>query len=237
VSDRVTIAQRFRGPPDSANGGYTCGLLARFLDAPVAAVSLRAPPPLERPLEIVGDGDRVEMRDGDTLVAEAEALDGLDLEPPPPVAFEDAAAASRRSPLFERHPFPTCFVCGPEREPGDGLRVHPGPVTGSDLVAAPWTPDRGLADEDGRIPSEIEWAALDCPSGNALMMTSSLLEMPVLARLATRLVAPVEPGADHVAVGWPLGVEGRKAHSGSALFTADGELVGMGRALWIDLKR
>jgi hypothetical protein len=237
VSERVTIASRFRGPPDSANGGYTCGLLARFIDAPAAEVSLRGPPPLERPLEVVRDGGRVEMRDAETLVAEAEGLDGLDLEPPPPVAIEDARAASARSPLFDRHPFPTCFVCGPEREPGDGLRVHPGPVEGRDVVAAPWTPDESLATDDGSIPPEIEWAALDCPSGNALMMTSYALQMPVLARLATRLMAPVEPGAEHVAVGWPIGLDGRKAHSGSALFTADGELVGIGRALWIDLKR
>ena len=49
---RSQSTARFNGPPDSAQGGYACGLVAERIDSPGAAVSLRAPPPLERPLEV-----------------------------------------------------------------------------------------------------------------------------------------------------------------------------------------
>lgn len=237
MNERVTIASRFRGPPDSANGGYACGVVARHIDPAAAEVSLRLPPPLDRLLEIEAANGGAVLRDGDAVVAEGGPIDGLDIEPPEPVGTEEAEAASRRSALFHHHPFPTCFVCGPERASGDGLRVIPGPVQGRDVVAAPWTPDESLVTEDGSIPPEIEWAALDCPSGNATMMLVKEIGVIVLARLAARIVAPVEPGAPYVAQGWVEGRDGRKLHSGSALHTAEGELVGLGRALWIELKR
>ena len=34
-------------------------------------------------------------------------------------------------------------------------------------------------------------------------------------------------------VGWPLGEDGRKLYAGTALFTADGELLARARATWI----
>ena len=46
----VMIPRRFNGPPDSGNGGYSCGVVAALLDAPAVEVTLRAPPPLEREL-------------------------------------------------------------------------------------------------------------------------------------------------------------------------------------------
>jgi hypothetical protein len=45
MSNAVTIERRFRGPSESGQGGYSCGLLARAIDAPAAEVTLRAPPP------------------------------------------------------------------------------------------------------------------------------------------------------------------------------------------------
>ena len=50
--DEVVIARRFCGPPTSANGGYACGLVAGLLDGR-ARVTLRSPPPLDRPLQIL----------------------------------------------------------------------------------------------------------------------------------------------------------------------------------------
>ena len=46
----MTIPRRFRGPPNSGNGGYVCGMLARNI-AGAAEVTLRAPPPLETALD------------------------------------------------------------------------------------------------------------------------------------------------------------------------------------------
>jgi hypothetical protein len=116
----VVIDGKFRGPTQSANGGYTCGLLASFMHGP-ATVTLRLPPPLERPLEVVTDGP-LELLDGEAVVAEAEPTE-LELDIPDPIAFEEAAAAAL--PEGDRESvFPECFVCGWARE--DGMRIYPG---------------------------------------------------------------------------------------------------------------
>src|SRR5688500_4690219 len=120
----MRISRRFRGPPESANGGYACGAVAGLLQGDVES-TLRMPPPLERDLaEERGEG-RAVLRDGDAIVAEAVATT-LAIEPPPPVAFEDAERAAERYRWYVDHPWPGCFVCGPDREPGDGLRLFPG---------------------------------------------------------------------------------------------------------------
>src|SRR5439155_15178742 len=75
VSGPIVIDRRFCGPPDSGNGGYTCGLVAARVDGP-AEVTLRLPPPLETPLTVApGDGGSVRVLDGDALVAEGVRRD------------------------------------------------------------------------------------------------------------------------------------------------------------------
>lgn len=88
----LTIPARFNGPPSSANGGYTCGLVAQLVGADEVTVSLRAPPPLQRPLGVARDGERVELRDGDTVVAEG-APDELLLDVPAAGSPGEGAAA------------------------------------------------------------------------------------------------------------------------------------------------
>jgi hypothetical protein len=43
----LRIDRRFCGPPESGNGGYVCGRLARFVDGEATVVRLHVPPPLE----------------------------------------------------------------------------------------------------------------------------------------------------------------------------------------------
>jgi hypothetical protein len=160
----LTIPARFNGPPASANGGYTCGRVAELVGAEEVTVSLRRPPPLERRLEVVRDGERVELRDGDGDVVAEGFPETLGIDVPDPVSPAEAAEASAAG--LERwaanHPFPSCVVCGPERARRDGLRVFPGPLRDG-MYAAPWTPDASLAGGDGRVRTEFVWAALDCP--------------------------------------------------------------------------
>ncbi|HEY5007012.1 MAG TPA: hypothetical protein VII42_03350, partial [Caulobacteraceae bacterium] len=75
MRSKIVVAQQFRGPPNSGNGGYVCGLMARALDGPVTAM-LRAPMPLDAPLDlVVEDGvARILGADG-TLIGEARAGD------------------------------------------------------------------------------------------------------------------------------------------------------------------
>src|SRR5215204_4637283 len=112
-SDAVVLPARFNGPPGSANGGFTCGVVARLLDAAAAEVTLRSPPPLDTPLRVERDAGAVKVLDEDQLVAEANRVRGVDVEVPEPVAPPGAHEASARYPWYEEHPFPTCFVCGP----------------------------------------------------------------------------------------------------------------------------
>jgi hypothetical protein len=239
VADTLTIDPRFNGPPDSGNGGYTCGRLASFVDADAVEVTLRLPPPIGRSLEVERDGGRVVLRDGEAVVAEASATE-VAAEAPSPVDATEAAEAEVDSPFLEvdMHPFPTCFVCGPKRTPGDGLRIFAGPVAQRDVCAAPWTPDPDLAGDEGALPTEIVWAALDCPTSVPVANDPGVEEFRpiVLARLAVRVLEPVRAAKPHTIVSWPVALDGRKRYAGAALHSADGNLLAVSRALWIELK-
>ncbi len=83
--------------------------------------------------------------DGGPGVAQARPAT-VDVDVPNPVSVVEAERGGARYPWRHRHPYPTCFVCGPQRVAGDGLCIFPGPVEGRSLFAAPWTPDRTLID-------------------------------------------------------------------------------------------
>ena len=219
----IVIPRRFCGPAESGNGGYVCGRLAAFVDAAAVEVTLRQPPPLDEPLLVAPQQERVALLDGDLLVAEAAAAD-LDLATPPPVSWDEAVAASAGYVGFEEHAFPECFVCGPAREPGDGLRIFAGPVAGVEaVVAAPW-----IARE---VAPEIIWAAIDCPG--AFAVGFSARGETVLGRMTARIVRlPVE-GERCVSIGWPIGEDGRKLYAGTALISETGDLLALARQTWI----
>ncbi len=227
MADTLSIPARFNGPPESANGGYTCGRLAPFVGSEVVEVSLRTPPPLDRPLDVVRDDGRVELRDGETLVAEGNPAELLLDVPDPVPAGEVAAAVERgRERWATAHPFPTCVVCGPARD--DGLGITPGPLPGREgLFGACWTPEDDLP--------ELVWAALDCPTSAPVANFGEGPAM-VLASLTARLGCSVRPGEPHTILSWALGGEGRKHWSAAALYDADGILTCASRALWIELK-
>jgi hypothetical protein len=236
MAETLRIPARFNGPSGSANGGYTCGLVAGLLDSEVASVSLRAPPPLERPLLVVREQDRVQLLDDATVVAEG-VPDELLLDVPDPVGPDRAALASQagRERWIGRHPFPECVVCGPAREPGDGMRVFPGELA-DNLYAAEWTPDNSLDDASGWVRPEYVWAALDCPTSAPV---ANFGEGPplVLARLTARLGCPVRVGEPHALVSWRLDVDGRKRRAACALFDSAGRLLCASSALWIELRQ
>jgi len=233
VPGATIIARRFHGPPDSANGGYACGVVAAAIDGP-AEVTLRAPPPLDRPLELVAaPSGLVILRDGDAVVAEGRPTT-VEIDIVAPVDLAQATEAARAYPGFARHPFPSCFVCGPDRVEGDGLRIFPGPVAGRTVAAAPWTPHPSIAGADGRVRAECLWAALDCPSYFGAEVASPVRMPALLGRLAARIERAPRVGEPCVAVGWLLERDGRKLHAASAIFAGDGELLGVARATWIE---
>jgi len=223
------VAERFKGPPNSGNGGYAAGLLAKELKGDVK-VMLRRPPPLDTPMSIKIGGASAELYDQEDLVASAEQT-VLELNVPPcPTRAQITTAA----PLFEgaiEHVQPVCFVCGTERGTGDGLRIFAAPIDGEPpCVAGYWSPDESLADEDGLVAVEFVWAALDCPgyfahrTGNMLLvtgtMTASIMRRPKI-------------GQSMISMGWHIEQNGRKYISGTALFDEDNQLYAKSHQVWI----
>jgi hypothetical protein len=241
MTETLVIAPRFRGPPDSGNGGYVCGRVAACVDGP-AEVTLRRPPPLAAPMTIESTGDgAIWLRDGDAVVAEGRrAPQNLPIATPDPVSIAEARTAGAGSLLRndpEAHPFPACFACGPDRPPGDGLRVIVGPVAGRPLAADVWYPDEALADADGCVQPEFLWAALDCAGGVGAIDDSVPGDLAfVLGRLAVRQLEPVLPDKPYVVAGWRVTEDGRKLTAGSAVFNAAGKNVALAFATWIQLR-
>ncbi|MGH2990758.1 MAG: hypothetical protein ACRDMA_13040 [Solirubrobacterales bacterium] len=232
--ETVAIPARFNGPPTSANGGFTCGTVAGLLGAATAEVNLRAPPPLDTPLAVVREDATVSLRDGDAVVADGRPIDRVDVTPPGAVAVADARRASRDFPWLGRHPFPSCFVCGPRREHDDGLDIFAGPVDDG-LFACAWTPAAEWADDSGRVRPEVVWAALDCPSSVPTVAADRATKPVVLARLAASLEVPIAVEEPHLVASWGLGTDGRKRHAASAILDADGEVLARARTLWIEV--
>jgi hypothetical protein len=245
----VMIERRFCGPPNSANGGYVCGLLARHIDGD-AEITLLAPPPLDQKLDLVASEQGVELRKGEIALARGRSV-LIDLPEIPVISYAAAEDAVGRSPYDEsRHPLPTCFVCGPARARGDGLRLIPGPLQrplpaysceAIGTVAAPWVPYLDLAGEDGAVAPEFVWAALDCPTGFAgvgaqhLGMTGA--ETILLGRMSGRINRRPYPGDECVIVAWPTGRDGRKLFADGALLGPDGEILAVARATWLLVDR
>jgi hypothetical protein len=195
-------------------------------------VTLRSPPPLDRPLEVAVENGFATMTDAATLVAEGRAIDSLDLEPPVRPSPEEAADAQTRHPFIGvAHPFSRCYVCGRDHE--DGLGMHFGPLAAAPEVnGAVLHAERTPPTDDGTVAPEILWAALDCPSYTPDMYDG----VAMLGRLAAEVLRAVDRGETLVAVGWPVAVDGRKHTTASALIDADGATVARARALWIGLR-
>ena len=229
--ETVTIPNRFNGPARSANGGYACGLVAGLIEGP-AQVVLRRPPPLGVELHLVSSERGVALREGKTTIATATRA-CIDLELPRFLSFDEAIHASVDFGGFDRHPFPKCFVCGPRRANGDGLRIFPGRVPDKPLIAAPWIPDEDLADRHGLVWPEFVWAALDCPTGWVTTLMPPVQKVVVLGTLGVEHQRRVEAGRRYVLAAWPLRSEGRKFFAGAALWSDAGDLHAVARATWI----
>ena len=232
----MTIPRRFNGPPEFGHGGYSCGSVAALVDAPAASVSLRRPVPLDTPLEVRrGDDATVALLHGDEVVAEGAPAE-LELEVPERVPVEAARAARGGNPWLQRHPFPTCFGCGSERDRAEAIATLLGPVAGREgVMADTWTPQAEFADGDGALTRLFTWAALDCPTGAAAVEPESGPQ--VLARLTARPgPAAAAAGEEHVVMAWLLGRDGRKSRGAAAIVSPKGEICGVSEGLWIALR-
>lgn len=191
----VVIKQRFCGPPNSGNGGYSCGLLAEHISGP-AQVRLHSPPPLDTPLTISEDKGDWLLKHQNELVGTAKPAQ-LDLVPPSPPTLEQARQARHTFPGHsELNVFRSCFVCGPARNETDGLQLFTGNIDGTELVACDWQPNADLLDEQGNTKTEFVWSALDCPGYFALRIPLDSGKLFLLGQMTGSIDKPV-PGDQH----------------------------------------
>jgi hypothetical protein len=232
---QIVIGRQFCGPPNSGNGGYVCGVLARSVQGAATAV-LRAPIPLDQPLHLsMADGEVVLSGADGGLIAKGQAAPGFELpEPPAAPSLEAARAARERYLGFRDNNHPICFTCGTARDEGDGLRVFVGQVEGAEIgvVAGVWTPHPAFADADGLVSVEALWAALDCPGVFAWMEREGR-HGALLGTMTAEVLRRPPAGEETIVVAWPLERQGRKELAGTALFSADGELLARAHQVWI----
>ena len=234
----IVIDSRFSGPPGLGNGGYVAGVVAGPVGSEATA-TLRAPIPLDTPLELTANGApaqsasaapgsrRAELRHEGKLLAEA-MTDVPDLAAPPAPDRSTALAASGRYRGRAPNPYQECFVCGYAREPGSGLRVFAGPTRTPGLVAADWTVHPGLGDGEGGVPDEFLWGALDCPGAYAVDIADLRL-----GRMTARISGRVRPGERCTVAGWRIGSERRKHFTGTAVYGEAGNVVALAASVWI----
>lgn len=221
----VTIPARFNGPDASGNGGWCAGLLAAEHGASAVTSTLRQPPPLETPLTWERTDDVLRLvTAGGAVVGEA-TTGSFTRDPMPTVDVATAAAAAAAYPGHTGHPFDRCFVCGPAREAGDGLRIFSGPIEpGSTTTAAPWVPQ-----EPVDVPTT--WAAIDCAGGWAVDFT---VRPTVLGRMTAEVLRLPEVGEPCVVTGRLDEQQGRKFLTRTALHAGD-ELLARAEQVWIEI--
>jgi hypothetical protein len=232
----LVIDPRFNGPPGSGHGGYCAGRAAALVDAPrgtAVEVTLRRPVPLATALDAEAvEGGGVALSAGGELVMTARPVPAPALGRTPAIGVAAARAAVDPDRWGEEHPFPTCFGCGPERDPSEALRLFAGRA-GDDRFAVAWTP-ADWAGRDGVAAPEFVWAAVDCPSASPAAGGDPV----VLGRLTLAVGGPPVPlGRPVVVESWSEAVDGRKHHTAVVLHDGAGAVHAHGRAVWIAVPR
>jgi hypothetical protein len=235
----VVIDGQFAGPPGSANGGYTSGVCASLVGAspgtPVT-VTLRRPPPLDRPMEVRRSAaGGVELYGDDGLIAEAVPAPRAGLDIVDPVDFGTAHAVGATYAGLAGHPFPGCFVCGIDPQAQGGMALRPGRLPDRpDTTASAWVPGPALPQQGGKVTMEIVWASLDCPGGWAI----DLVGRPAVLGRMTAIVDD-RPRIDErcVVMGRLLRQDGRKSVTATTLYAGDGRILGRAQAVWIEVPR
>jgi len=241
-TDNFTIADRFRGPPASGNGGYVAGRAAQLLAVSDKAieVTLRAPIPLDQPMTVLSQasGTAATLWQGETLIVEAKHCELEMTVPRPPSWAETRMAAAQSASLLPNvhtgvpggtgfHPI--CFCCGADHD--SGLKVYAAPVLGGEQVAAVWHSEAQWAEADGYLPDAFLWTALDCPGQFAFLAGG--ITTGLLGRISAQVHRRAKAGEEYLVTGWRIAREGKKHFAGTAIHDSEGRLIAAAKAVWI----
>ena len=228
----MIIADKFRGPPQSGNGGYVAGICAGLLEQPIdqaVEVTLRAPIPLDQTLQPHLNESGAIVCHGETLIAEVKAAE-LEVSHPPVLAWDKVEAARETAYALQDNLqdfmpgipgyHPVCFCCGAGNP--DGLQVFVAPV--DEQMAAIWPTDPNWADAHGLVPIEYLWTAMDCPGQFAFIREG--VRTGLLGRMTARILKQPKAGESLLVNAWTIKIEGKKHYAGAAIYNRDGELCG-----------
>jgi len=227
MSESHTFTHRYAGPPFAVNGGHLAGVLAEKAGLSRAHVEFVRPVPLDAPVQVDAADGGARVQHQGILLAEASPASLLH-DASPAVDWKTAASAARRVDSTG-HPFPLCYVCGPDRGHGDGLHLQPGEVSPG-LVATVWLPTADQTHGCGAVPLRVVTAALDCPSAFAFLGRA---EAALLAAMTFEVRRLPRVGERVVVTGSLRSARGRKAWATTTLATAEGETIGRAGNLWI----
>ncbi|HNJ34224.1 MAG TPA: hypothetical protein PK881_08260 [Leptospiraceae bacterium] len=245
-SNAVTrIASRYSGPPRTGNGGYVCGVCAGLAysqlgeqkqDSFTFEVRYKSPVPVDLDVSLLSKDNLcvLESIDGKTTYAEGQSSKPVSTVLPAVVTLEQARYATLQSIPEKEHAFPDCYVCGPARKVGDGLRILPGPVAEhSGMAAAVWNvlPDAMSSSGDLSVP--ILWAALDCPGYFAYHFShGGAMQVAVLAKMKCTVVRRRTESDQLVVIGWMKRKKGPLVEVSTALLDGS-EILAIADGTWM----
>jgi hypothetical protein len=203
--NELIVPRRFCGPPDSGNGGWTAGALAALDDADSPDDHCDGWPAIE-----------VTLRQPPPLDTplRVTAADGVLSAGFGGATIATARRAERR--LMAVDPVPRDVAAAAEAS-SPGLRQHPFPTC---FVC-------GTSREEGDGLRIFPGRTGAGPSGD---LTERLM---VLGRMTARIDDLPVIGEPHVVVGEGRGQDGRKTHTASTLYDADGRVVATAEHTWI----
>lgn len=226
----MLIHSHFNGPIDSGHGGVAAGLFSTLVEADAASVRFLAPIPLDTPLDARRALGTATISAGDTDIAQVRDLAGpLDVAPFDLPSVDDILEAEPGWLDFRNgeHMAPTCFACGHHRSDG-GLGLRPGLTTDPSVRACTWTPEG-----DGRVPSWMVWAALDCPTGVPALHRVRHDQAVVTGELSVQILRPVPARVTHRILSRHVTEAGRRHQTEAALYDPEGRRLAVATATWI----
>ena len=239
VEATITVPETSQGVTGLGQGGWTSARFVEAVGLPLR-LNLRAPIPLDVPLDVVPSEDAWHLMHGDAIIMEGVTPLRNFGETAAVDVAEARAARERFNTSPDDHQAPNCFSCGIGPQ---SMNVHPSALAdGTGRLATDWRPPAWTGDQHGHVAPTTLWASLDCAagfyvSGHPLNDDGPDARGALTVQYEVEVLQPVIADQDHVIVSWhgrwEPAWDGRKRGAGSAVFDAEGTLLARSDSLWV----